>query len=75
MVQFSQGLPFELCHLPAGVFEILQENAEVALPIVGLSRIGGLALNGAEGALQAGQRFLLKLLQLILQLLLLGRAL
>lgn len=73
MVQFSQGLSFERCHLLARAFEVFEENAEVALPIVGLSRICGLALNGAEGALQARQCFFLKLLQLILQLLMLGR--
>lgn len=51
MVQFSQGLPFEYRHLPAGVFEVLQENAEMALPIVCPRRISGLPFYGTEGAL------------------------
>jgi len=51
VVQLSQGLPFELVHLLSGVFEAFHKEAEVALPIVGLGRIGGLPLDGAEGAL------------------------
>lgn len=68
-------MAFELVHLLAGIFEAFHKKAEVALPILGLSRIGVLALYRAEGTLEVWQGFMLELLQLILQLLLLGRAL